>query len=1297
MANNLLGVITLPDDAGSGFEPGSLSGVAGDKIYIYWDDSAEAFVVELENNSATSSSNLSSYADAGNFETADTNPDWGYADLRGGLTRSATQAHAGTYSGLYTAPDDYEELIIQAPTSFTSGKIYNLTCWCYIPSSNPIATSGSLRFFGESGVAVTNLSPVNVANAQDTWVQLTGTMTISIASNPFVTLKLTGGTINTGGLMYIDEFFITEDTGYTSVTNTITSGPILSMALSTWDVYTNGGNYNLEPEDNNNLYSWDSGYSICDLTTLLKFHGEAFSPSFPYVDKILYPNHSACSTPWVCNITFDGVPTITAASDAVTEDGAAVVSASSSGGEIVYFINPTSNPPIYGQSGSQTSGTFSNLQAGTYTIWAVDERQCAINVEVTIPAIIINNPQPTVTNTYSEKYRITYSDIHTGVATVINIDERNFNGTYTEPEVGPTPFVRNTPSNDINNKFDPIRRTSATLTLVSQRDLQFIGLFSQDDRKYRLRYNRAGSEQWRGFLVPSVFSEPYTEYPPYYTELQFTDGLQELEEELFLDRDENKYDGLFTLIKLVSVILDRLDLQLKIRLGVNISEDSHNGVKPFDETQIDVASFYDEDGVPWTCSDVLKSILQPFGAKIVQDGGYWNIVRIEEQTETYNTRIYTYLGVYESSSTYDPVVDISSPTLRINAAFSEANHVMQVVPAYGKITINHKLFPKTSILHNYNFNEESFVNGDFNSWIVDKTNGAGVAVALGEVEELNSSLRIQGIDQGTVTGGKYVTITALSKFIEFSESDAFKFSFKYRININYLTRFGIDISESTIRSSQGPPEWIRIGYKIQVGLKYYNSYFGWTTNDAFKWNYIWEGKFNESVEFKIDKIETPLYNSVTTQPVTISIWVEGNNRNDFQNESGLGAIVTDNTLPIGYKVKGAISNLTSYVLKGGTEATSWPFIKRPDDYATTTNEVYWELTSSSSKQVNSINIDDVVFTVLPNSYSAPKDEIIEIDVNDNFRESLSVDVYGGDVTEEILNSKQYIYNNIFFDQNREYTSIWTRDSVIGESTTLLKILLKSLVNQYRYPTFKFSGSLIAFTDIGFLTTIKHTQPAASLSLTNEEFTGGVTGWSNSGSGTSWAYDSNDVQVTLSGATNSKLFGQSLTGLSGQRISIGYSIERSASSGTRGDWFVCALIKDGAILQEIVLESQMSFDGTLSGVKKFSFTNDFDTISFYIRNIYGDSVGTGDATYDVDYFRLVPLSIVRYYTPNSLSITDRDNSYSGDWMQLIPVVFSSDSTIDDSGEGNTDTEGGGGSGTSGSGGDYNNDYNADYNI
>jgi hypothetical protein len=1333
VAENLIISITLDTDLGAGFGIGT-------KISTYWDDVSNVFVVKKIVPTPVLGANIATEGDAGSFEALAST--WG--SIGPYLTRSSVQAYAGTYSGLYTQPNTTNNLIASQYLYLQYGVTYKVSCYVYIPSVNKFGSSTtSIRMTSTSPYTpISNeISIFSIGLFTNIWQEVSFETTVTGGSDFYQFDLLASKGIRTiNGICYIDQFRVEAIGISTETESTITTGPDLGDVKQTQVENAVGfGGFG------GSSFSYTSRYGFCGTgffsptTTHTEFRTTNSNPSFPYSKKYETANSFKCTSipigdgtievPPTCDIRFDGDPVIVKATNQYSADGSFTVVAISKNILVRYSLDPDQSY----QGMTNLSGSFTGLSIGEYTCYARDQYNCKTSITVKIyyeDGIILQPTDPIPT--YGVIYRMEHDNIY-GVEERIDILERNFAGDFTEIKGGDKPFTRKLGNTSISNKFESIRPTFATIQLASERDLQYIGLFSQDDRKYQVKYyNPVGTLVWTGYLVPSLFSEPYTTSSPYITQFDATDNLVQLDEISFLDESGNKFKGKISLIVLISLILKRLSLDLNINVGMNITEDTQNDNVPLEETYVEASSYYEDDGTPWACSRVIKSILEPFGAKIVQENGFWNIIRIEEQTASYSTRLYDSAGVFISSSTYDPIVEIIDPSLRLSSAFRDSNHVLEVVPAYGTVTINRTLFPKNNLLFNGEFDPDNYdpITNSIYGWTVvapyysvRKVIGSSndrftldQSIQLGNrirptittyTTSFNRQLnerRLQRINEyaleirGLVDNQTF-SATAQTFAVELTSSDFFIFSFDYRIN------------GATVAASRGRmPDFIRMRYSLQLGSYFYNEVIGWGVDEEFRWNYIYVDKYNTTLKHEV-QARVKGAETVSIRPLVVVIEGQGSNYSDFTfvNSGSVGDLndITTTDKVIGYRVRGAPSvNIdglpvvqADYELRYGTDATSSPDILRPDDYNGTTNKKVWALVSyqreESFNDVDQFYIDNVTFEFLPNGDKATDKETVEIENNLNYKENLIVELEGGDVTDQNINNKKNIYKGIFLDPNYEPTTTWLR--TVGGKETLQNLLLSSIMNQYRFPTFKVSGNIIGFERLGFLTTFKQTIDQPTLSLTNPDFTSNITGWTNTGTGTAWAYGSSSARVTLSGATDSQLLRQSVNFESGQRVRIDYNIQRQSTTGTRNDWLQIYLQDSSGSNIQIVTIAELISDNTIARFVRFNVSKDAVYIGFKIIQVEG----TGSSQYDVNSFNLNGQTVVKYFTPNSMEIDSSNNSVSSELIQLIPIVPVSDGDIDDSGENNTNTEGGAGGGISGSGsytgGDYNNDYNSDYKI
>lgn len=246
-------------------------------------------------------------------------------------------------------------------------------------------------------------------------------------------------------------------------------------------------------------------YSFCEGTTLQIFQGQ---PLFPYAKRGSIDNHFSCALN-ICDLQISDTYTIINASDTVTSDGAILITATSSNGPIKYSLNPDF---VYASSG-QPTGQFYSLGVGTYTVYAKDALGCSdsITLEVGVP------------NFYNVLYRLEYTDIN-NIPTRCDVLERGYLGEIITVKAGADPFVLRYRGEGEINKFKSVIPSEATLTLMSETNFFFRNLFSQDERKYQIRYYKNYGNTTPGF-TPAVLDDlslwtnqvnpDYVEVPPY--------------------------------------------------------------------------------------------------------------------------------------------------------------------------------------------------------------------------------------------------------------------------------------------------------------------------------------------------------------------------------------------------------------------------------------------------------------------------------------------------------------------------------------------------------------------------------------------------------------------------------------------------------------------------------------------------------------------------------------------------------------------------------------------------------------
>ncbi len=411
---------------------------------------------------------------------------------------------------------------------------------------------------------------------------------------------------------------------------------------------------------------------------------------FPYAFYYTLADHFSCAVNAdTCDLIAVGNPIVTPASASDAADGEIEIIADSSY-SIEYYLG---NDFTYGNG--QASGSFTNLLPGSYRIFIRDEKNCGVNVLVELP----------YSNTFGVKYRLEYYDL-AGFHTKIDIGQRGYSGDVNEICGTDNPFEIQLRGEGNTYKFEPILATQANVNLTSETNQYFIDLYTNDPNLFRVYYYKdtgsGYSLKWTGKLLPFIYSEEY-KAPPYYVTAVASDGLPELKDFLLMQKDGAKFTGKMSLIKLIAFCLSKLKLDLSIRIACNLySTDmaQTDADDPFDQAYIDVECFYLADKDP-SLDFVLKSILEPFGARLVQWDNYWNIVRVEEMTYLYDYRQFDSLGDYVSEGSINPVIDIEFPSE--DGIMFNGFPNLELQKGYGSIRVNFKLGLKENLIRNGDF------------------------------------------------------------------------------------------------------------------------------------------------------------------------------------------------------------------------------------------------------------------------------------------------------------------------------------------------------------------------------------------------------------------------------------------------------------------------------------------------------------------------------------------------------------------------------------------------------------------
>lgn len=836
----------------------------------------------------------------------------------------------------------------------------------------------------------------------------------------------------------------------------------------------------------------DSVYQVCSGTTLLSFK---FVSIFPYTQTIEQENSASCITNIVCDLQFQGAPIIVNPTTESATDGQVTVLATGSNGTTRYSLDDV----LYSVM-TNTTGVFTGLGEGSFIVYARDQYNCSKSITVILEAADV----------YGVKYRLEYTDLM-GIETRIDILERDFAGDL-EIITGTNSPITLSLRGENQDIFTPILASEASIGLTSITNFQFLDLFTQDDRKYQVRYYKDESgfqEYWRGYITPGLYTEQYVDDVNYYVNAEATDQLQILKNTPFNDASGNVITGDVSLIKIIAIILSNTDLELNIRSCVSIFDvdmDDAASDDPLAQTYVNAQTYSKSSTEPFNCNDTLSNILFAFGARILQWKGYWYIIPIDFYANAITSDSITYRefdtkGDYVGNGSFTSIVGIKFPTETNRACWRDRSQNLEVRQAYGSSEITYNLQKVDFGVKNGGF--ESFstelespnaVNGlnprggpktritNYDNWTLNLNgNSAGLPFVFnafgntGAKQSNNQFYEQNNLYSGAILSNSNNTTYANDAYLQstpqeiiFSESDWIRVSFDF---------FAGPIGNTTVTESQMSPPFVKFRFSFKLDDYYLRADGGWTTDSDFEWIEVnvERGSFGSWKTIDIKAQCPPLPETVTTYRWKLMHGSSSGNTWDFTSSANLQALPTVE-LQVGYIAFVALPDAIGtiyrwYRLEASTDSTSDPDRLRPTDYNGTTNKVVWMLFDEYStqefgqKSVKIRNFDNVTVELLPQGQISP-DEHLSTNVNNTrIKEKYEAEIFNGDAPGDVTNSKN-TYFNYFKYEDGTPTSSWNRYGV-DEGLSIIDLLSKRIIEQHTIPRFKLTGNLTSDVFFGF--------------------------------------------------------------------------------------------------------------------------------------------------------------------------------------------------------------------------------------
>jgi len=305
---------------------------------------------------------------------------------------------------------------------------------------------------------------------------------------------------------------------------------------------------------------------------------------------------------------------------------------------------------------------------------------------------------------YNLRYYNEFTSLHYQRLVRVEILERDYAGAaeFLKGEMGASLHL----SDSGDGREEPIKKLTASLRLLSTRNMKFEHLFTSDDKKFLVKIIRNGITIFNGFLESDSYSEPYYSYKNYTVNLTARDNLGRLETIPYLDESGDRITGLSAAAIILNNVLGRVGYSLDLidKIGL-FSSDMFDDTDTTLQTYINNDAFWNfEDNEPLNCLDVLTNILTGFGAQIRQINSKWQIV---DQAKYYNQTT-----VQGNSATYPTYL---AETLNFTPVVKDFKWIgrdseMTILPAWKEFTLEQDYNVPDSVYNVDFLDDNSFIN-----------------------------------------------------------------------------------------------------------------------------------------------------------------------------------------------------------------------------------------------------------------------------------------------------------------------------------------------------------------------------------------------------------------------------------------------------------------------------------------------------------------------------------------------------------------------------------------------------------
>lgn len=292
---------------------------------------------------------------------------------------------------------------------------------------------------------------------------------------------------------------------------------------------------------------------------------------------------------------------------------------------------------------------------------------------------------------YGTIYTLPFKSVD-GNTFLVKVEREGYSGSSKELKGTPSPFVVSIDNED-DFIYNPIRFSTATLSVFGSDYLQ--GLFSTDYRMHRVTLYKNNSPVWCGFIKPEVYTQDYRS-PKFPLELECYSAMSVLEYVDYRQAGESRgFVSLWDLLKrCISESRGQYTAVYVPHVYGRSKSEFDAWTNPLLAMQVSEQNFFDEDDKPMTLKKVLEEVMKLLNWTCTDWRGELYFVDVDNEDGDY----------YRYDLALSNYTKVKADAMQVQEiGFAGADHTLDIVPGYNKVTVRCSNYPVGEALPDMGF------------------------------------------------------------------------------------------------------------------------------------------------------------------------------------------------------------------------------------------------------------------------------------------------------------------------------------------------------------------------------------------------------------------------------------------------------------------------------------------------------------------------------------------------------------------------------------------------------------------